>query len=852
MDMDVGAVVLVRHLRRCWRTARHDDARNPALRRNAMLQDFRSALRLLVRERAFAVTAALTLALGIGANTAIFTVVAGVLLRPLPFTAPDELVTIQPFRRADPTTVLELSYPDFADVRDGTRTLASVAAYPVATRRMVWEVDGQVAAGHATWVTGTFFETLGVNAHLGRTLGPNDDLVGAPPVAVISHGAWQRRFGGAAGVVGRPLSLNARTYTIVGVMPPGFEFPEHVEAWTPLLPEIGAAGDTETSVAQNRAVGFLRAIGRLAPGASREAADAEVDAALAELSQLYAPPNLRGGGRVVALSDGLLGEARRVLLLLVAAAALVLLIACANVANLFLARGAARAGELGVRRALGASRWRLIRQLGIEALVLALLGGTAAVWICALAMDALVLLAPAELYRAADIALDGRVFAFAALTAGAAAVISAVVPALQAAGVGPGGIAGAAPALRATASGRTRRALRAIMAGEVALALVLLRAGVLLARSFARLGDVRLGFDRADVYTVEVFTPPGMTAAAQRTLFERLAGRAAESPGITSAAGVLLRPLEGPDGFNYPFTIEGRPPDEQSDYPFLNFEAVTLGYFETMGIPLLAGRAFDARDRSGGAGVVIISDAVARRFFPGTDPVGQRIKWGTPEASGEWLTVVGVAGDARYRGLRAVTLDAYVPHTQSPWPLNHLVVRSARPPAELFASLRVSLAELDAGARLVNAATVSELVTSALRAPRFLALLVGIFALLAAALAGVGIYGVVSFVAVQRTSEVGIRVALGAGAADVYRLVLRESLIAAAIGIGAGLAVALAGARLLEASLFGVHARDPLTFAGVALFLGGVALLAGLLPARRAAATEPSVALRSDTTLHFE
>ncbi len=800
-------------------------------------RDLRYALRQMRHAPLFTLAAAGTLALGIGANTAVFSVVRAVLLRPLPFAQPEQLFVVHEFPVGNPTAPFDISYPDYSDLRAASTTLDALSAFPTTLPRQILEIGDDAQPVHAAWVSGDFFRLLGATAALGRTLGPGDDVAGAPPVAVLSHNAWTRRFGAARDITSRTLRLNGTTYSIVGVMPPGLDYPQHAEIWTALRPQIDA-------YAQNRTIGFLHVVGRLRPGISRAAAATESDAIAHRLSEQYAPPSFRAAARLLPLGEELLGPARPALLLLTAAALLVLFIACANVSNLLLARGAANRRQLAVRAALGASRGRLTRLLLAESLALAIVGGALGLWLAAIGVGALRSLLPEELYRADAVRVDPLVLLFTAGVALLSAVLFGLVPALRNSMQQDL----MRVASRATTGAPTRRLSRAIMAAQLALAVVVLIAGTLVVRSFIRLSDVNAGFDRQGTVTLELFDPDPRPAgpAAVAALFDRLIERASALPGVEHAAGVLLRPLEGPDGYDYPFTIENQPADAQSKNPYLNYEAITPDYFATMGIPQLTGRGFTPADNATSPGVVVVSRAVAERFFPHQDATGRRIKWGGPDSQSPWLTIVGVAGDARYRDLRDVSLNVYVPGTQSQWPLNHLVVHTAGEAGALVPALRQVVREVSPAARAVNIATVSDLISASLRRPRFHTVLLGLFAGLAVVLAALGIFGVIGYLTAHRTAEMGVRMALGAGRGNVLRLVLSNALRTALLGIGAGLGAAFFAVRLLRSLLYDVAPLDPLTFVAVPLALAALALFASWLPARRATRVHPAIALRTE------
>jgi len=805
-----------------------------------MRQDAAIALRQLRRDPGFAVVAALTLALGIGATTAVFAVVDAVMLRPLPFRDPGALVLLKRERPGGGAAV-ETTYPDYRDLRDAARTFAGLGAVPSAMSPAVWTDGTSNEPLAAVGASGNLFDVLGAHALLGRTLTPDDDRRGAAPAIVLGWGVWKRKFGGDAAVIGRRVELSGRRFTVVGVMPKGFEYPRGSEAWVALVPAVD-------SLVDNRQIAFLNIIGRVRTGVSLAAARDEAGRLLAQSAAAAGVPGAAiAAPLLMPLEEELLGDIRRGMTVLLAAAGLVLLVACANVANLLLARATTREGELAVRSALGADRARLIRQLLGEAAVLAGIGTAVGLAACVLGRGTIGAMVPSDLYRAAAVEIDLRIAAFTAGLMVATTLLFGVLPALRGTRVQPGSVLRAVTG-RSTSGGSARRTQRALVGAEVALAVVLLIGGGVLLRSFARLTAAPLGFDRTHALTAELFLPEPKYAdpTKVRTFYRDAAVRLAQIPGVTAAGGVLLRPLAGPDGFDYPLTLEGSDADAQRRQPLVNYEAVTPGYLNASGIPLVQGRDITAADDEKAPRVVIVSAATAKQFWPNASPVGKRLKWGPPDSPAPWVTVIGVAGAARYRDPRVESLDVYVPYTQSPWKLNHLVVRSVGDPSALAASLRSALSEIDPEARATQVATVGELASAALRQPRFQVTLVGTFAALALLLGAVGIFGVVSFATARRTRELGVRMALGARGSDVQRLVLGETLRTVGVGVAVGVVIAAAGARVLRALVYGVSTTDPLTFAVVPVIVVAVAVLAAMIPARRAARVDPATVLRMD------
>jgi putative ABC transport system permease protein len=801
-------------------------------------QDALLAWRHVRRAKGFALVATLTLALGVAATTAVFIVVDAVMLRPLPFTDPSRLVLV---RRAQPASnvSVETTYPEYRDLRDAARSFSGLAAVPSAMQPAVWTDGTSNEPLAVVGASGNLFDVLGASPVLGRALTAADDRRGAEPVLVMGYGVWARKFGADPTVLGRRVELSGTRFTVVGVMPKGFEYPRGSEAWIALVPAIDTLAD-------NKQIAFLNIVGRIRTGVSATAAREETERLLARSAAAAGvPAGSPNTARLISLDSELLGDARRGMLVVAIAAVLVLLVACANVANLLLARTATRDGELAVRAALGADRGRLVRQLLVEASVLGGIGTLVGLVACLAARGAIAAVIPADLYRASAVDLDARVATFTATLLVATTILFGVLPAIKGTRVQLGSVLRSA-GNRTTGSGGSRRTQRLLVAAEVALAVVLLASGGVLLRSFVRLNSAPLGFDRTRTLTAELFLPdakyadPGKTRAFYRDVVERVS----QLPGVYAAGGVLLRPLAGPDGFDYPLSLEGTDRETQRVQPLVNYEAVTPGYFRAAGIPVLQGRTFSPADDEHAPNVVVVSAAMARRFWPNASPIGKRLKWGPPESNTPWIEVVGVVGAARYRDPRRESLDAYVPYTQSPWKLNHLVVRSMEDPSAVTSALRGAVSELDPEARAVRLATVDELAASALRQPRFHVTLVGAFAAVALVLGAVGIFGVVSFATTRRTRELGVRVALGAGSANIQALVLGETLRTVAVGVVVGLAAAVAGARLLRALVYGVSATDPLTFTVVPSVVILVAVLAAAIPARRASRVDPMSVLR--------
>jgi putative ABC transport system permease protein len=790
----------------------------------------RYACRALLRTPAATAMAVATLALGIGANTAIFTVVNSILLRPLPYPESERLVTLLTSFPKVNVRDTGVSDPEVLDYRSLPEVFATAGGYM--RRRGNLAGTDQPSRVWIAAVGEGFFATMAVPPARGRVFLPLE-----PNAIVLSDALWKRAFGADPGVVGRSVLLDRQPHVITGVMPPGFAFPAATELWKPWVASPSAA----------RSARYLDFIARLKPGVSRETAQQDINRVVALLQQRH-PENYTGQldvrMRVASLHEELVGDTRPALRLLMGAVALVLLVACANVANLQLARAAERRREIAVCSALGAGRWRVLRGLLAESLVLSLLGAAGGVFLAMWGVDLLLALAPSGvLPRAGEIHIDLAVLGFTALVALASAVVFGLAPAWQAARVdlrealAQGGH-GASPS-------RQRSRLRGVLvAAEVALALALSVAGVLLLRSFARLRAVDPGFRPERVLTFEIERPAD--AVFFSTLIERVEGM----PGVAAAGTVTALPFSG-NAASSSFSIEGRPdmdgtPDDV--LPACDFHAVTPRYFETMGIPLLRGRIFSAADAAASEPVAVINQTLAQRFFAPADPLGKRIKIGGQKSRYPWVTIAGVAGDVRHRRLdgevRPAMFLAYGHPRTPPAPFTFFVVRTVSYPAPLAQAVRQEVAALDKNQPVENIRTMTERVAGSIGARRFQMTLLAAFAALAVSLAAAGIYGVMACAVAQRTREIGIRMALGSPARDVLRLVLRQGMSYALAGITVGLAASAALSSVLKDFLYEVVPTDPATFVGVAAALAFVAAAACWLPARRATRVDPLEALR--------
>jgi putative ABC transport system permease protein len=806
---------------------------------NGFLQDLRYGVRMLARSPGLTAAAILALALGIGANTAIFSVVNAVLLRPLPYPDADRLLNVHQVWATAPNEHDVLSADDVVALREGAAAFGQVAAYfsPVGGFAITGGGEPEQVAGTA--VTAEMFDVLGTRPALGRAFLPEDGRPGAEPVVVLSHALWQRRFGGDPGIVGRALTMDSRAHTITGVMPKGFRFPRDgvADLWPIFRPERSSS----------RPPYYIRTVARPRPGAG----PAEVQGALRSITRQIKEwfPDSSADWRLDAapLKDELVGDARPALLVLLGAVALVLLIATANIANLLLARATARRREMAIRAALGAGRFRLARQLVTESLILAGVGGLFGIILSLWGTDLLVQVGPRNLPRLYEVGIDLRVLLYTAAVTILSGILFGLAPAIRASRPG------LATTLQAGARGTTdhagRRLRSLLVVTEFALAVMLLCGAGLLIRSFLRLQQVSPGFDAGGILTASVSLPQARyPGGAERSAFFRgLLERASSLPGVQAAAISMALP---PDllVMTNPYTIEGRPLPPGSQPPAVAQLLIGGDYFHALGVPLLRGRAFTEADVAGAPEVIIINQTMAKTLFPGEDPIGRRLQLGDPDPESPWVTIVGIAGDVKYTGLdKAPEPTMYTPYEQNLWwPTMFLVVRSSVDPAGLARAVRSQVAGLDPLLPLARVRTMDELLGQSVAEPRFRTTLLGIFAATALLLAAVGIYGVLSYTVGQRTQEIGIRMALGARRRDVLALVLGQGMALAGIGVAIGLAAALALSRVLAGLLFGVSPADPATFGAVSLVMVAAALLACYVPARRATRVDPMVALRSE------
>ncbi|HEX9704550.1 MAG TPA: ABC transporter permease [Gemmatimonadales bacterium] len=804
---------------------------------DSVLQDLRYAVRQLRARPGFTFAAVLVLALGIGANTAMFSVVNAVLLQPLPFRDPEALIVLYERNRSQGVERDLAAAETLDDWRRDTRTLSGLVAW------RYWGLtltgDGEPEDVSTIRASANVFDVLGVMPALGRSFLPEEGQPGRHHVVVLSHGFWTQRFGADPRTVGRTLTLDDRPHTVIGVMPPGFRFPDDadVEVWMPLVYE-----QFEQRTRNQR---MFEVLGRLAPGATLETAQAELGTIAARLAATY--PNTNSGWDVAILpaKEVATGAASEPLLVLLGAVTFVLLIACANVGNLFLARAADREREMAIRAALGASRARLVRQLLAESGLVALTGGVTGVLLAMWGIDLLLALAPAELPRWNPVRIDGRVLAFALGLAGFTAILTGLVPARELASPDLGATLKEGSG-RATSHVARTRLRRGLVVVETGLAIALLAGAGLLIKSFARLQRVDPGFNPDRLLAATIYLPDHRYPddARQAAFYVDLLERVRALPGVTSAGAVTTLPMS-PEGVDHdlPVSIEGRelPTTRQ---PQADFRIASPGYFETMGIAVLRGRTLTEHDRADAPPVVVVNQVLVNQLLPGEDPIGKRIRY---FRTGPFAEIVGVVGQVHHRSLDAAPRpEIYISYRQLQYGAMTVVVRAAGDPLALAEPIKAAVFATDPVQPITQIATMNDLLHRSVAGPRFNTLLLGTFAALALVLASIGIYGVVSYTVSRRTHEIGIRMALGARSGDVFRAVVGDGVRLAAIGTALGVLVALALGRALSSLLFQVSPHDPVVLAVVALLLIGLAALACSLPARRATQVDPMVALRTE------
>ena len=813
----------------------------------ALLHDMRYGVRMLLKKPGFTLVAVATLALGIGANTAIFSVVNAVLLKSLPYPEPERLVALSETSKEVP--VMSVSYPNYLDWRAQQTIFDNLAARMPAGGVLTGGGEPERVTGRL--VTASFFATLGVQPQIGRFFNEEEDRPGTERVIVLSHGLWQRRFGGDPSLIGKAIQYNGESWTVIGVMPAGFDFYGSGNANNDFFTPLGRLADQEYMRDRHSHPIFVTA--RMKRGVSHERARAEMKELAARLAQQYPASNTGRGVEVRSLLDDYIGDVRPALLVISAAVALVLLIACVNVANLLLARAATRRREIAVRMALGAGRWRVMRQLLTESVMLAVAGGALGLLLAVWGVDLLVRFNPDGLPRLDEITIDPRVLGFTLLVTLLTGIIFGLAPALQTSKVN------FHDALKdgnrqSSGSAGGQRLRGALVIAEVALSLMLLVGAGLLLRSFQQLMKVDAGFDAQGVLTLRLRLPDAKyREAAQTTSFlKEVMRRVATLPGVEGVSVTTGFPL-GRGGENG-YWIEGQPePRQPGDWPVAVTQSVSEDYHQTLGIALLTGRQFTKQDTADAPPVVMVDEDFVRRHFPNGQPsgvIGQRLRFG---GDGEpWREVVGVVRHVRHFGLdEEGRAGIYRPWTQinPKWLADFtramdLVVKTSAEPIGLVPAIKREVQAVDKDQPLANVRTLESLVIQSIAPRRFSLVLLGIFALLALLLGAIGLYGVMSYAVTQRTREIGIRTALGAQQSDVLKLVVGRGMKLALVGVGVGLAGSFALTRVMSSLLFGVSTTDPATFAAVTLLLTSVALVACYIPARRATKVDPMIALR--------
>jgi putative ABC transport system permease protein len=794
-----------------------------------LIQDLRYGLRTFIRQPAFALTAILALALGIGANTAVFSVVYAVLLKPLPFSHPDRLIYVHDTYPA--VTFASVSWPKFLALRDGTRTLSSLAAIGPASLNITGRGEPQQVI--ASRVSGDYFTVLGVSPHLGRLLNRDDDAPNGGKVIALSYGLWQRRYGGDPRIVGQAITVDGEPFTVAAVMPPSFNYPAGVEAWVPLALPAKFQGNN-----------FLRLIGRMKPGVSVQQAADDLHAVTAAYNQAN---KLLRDVKVYPLHDYLASRNRQMLLVLQGTVAFVLLIACANVANLLLARSVSRGRELSIRAAIGAGRFRLVRQMLTESVLLSLTGSVVGVLLASWLLRLFLALAPANFAGVQAIRIDTQILLVTLAIAMATGILFGLAPAGHGFHVDPNDSLRDTGTRGATSAG-ARGASRLLVVAEIALAMILVIGAGLMVKSLMRLEAQDPGFRPDGVMTLQITLPAAKYSTPLRVTqtIEQILDEIRSIPGVSVAGAINMIPLTN-FGMNGGFSIVGRPPFQQDRAPVVEYRATTSGYFQAMGIPLKRGREFTGQEIAASAPVVIINQTMADQFWPNANPIGGRVQLSF-DLQNVTREIVGVAGDARGQALSAKPVpETYVPYSQAPFPGMGVVIRTqAGDPAAILPAVRQRIAAIDPDLPIVRPQTLTSVVATAAGSTRLSSVLTTVFALLAGLLAGVGIYSLIAYSVAERTRELGIRVALGADRRAVVRLIVGEGLRLAAVGIAIGLAGSWMLTGTLQTMLYEVSPLDPAVLAMTSAAVVLVTALASYVPARRALRVDPMSALRAE------
>ena len=803
------------------------------------LQDIRFAFRMLLKRPGFTLVVVLTLALGIGANTTIFSAIDTVLLKPLPYKDPDRLMVVWETNKQLGPEMWdrnEVTIGNFLDWRSRNQSFEQLGSLFYTDMNL--SGIGEPERIKSCVVTTNFFQVLGVQPVLGRSFLPEEENPGSPFTVIISHDLWQRLFGADPGVINKNLMLNGHHVAVVGVMPSGFElqFPTsmHVDMWVPLIIDSGAP---------DRSMNFLYALARLKPRVTREQAQTEMNLIASQLQQQYPETNADRGVRVVPLHKQVVGNVESYLYMLFAAVGFVLLIACANVAGLLLARVTARHREVAIRLALGASRWRLMRQLLTESLILSVLGGLFGLLVAYAGIKLLLALTPSEAPRLHEIGLHVPVFLWTLAISVVTGLLFGLAPAVQA----------SRPDLNKSlkeSSGRNTSSQRSglrnlLVVSEVAVALLLLVGAGLMTKSFVRLQQVNPGFDATNVLTMYIALPTNKYRRQQVNIFyDQLIERVGNLPGVKSVGGIDPLPLSNSNVSNS-VVVEGAPVVALAERPSVGVRVVTPGYFQTMSIPILKGRTFNAQDRENTPNVIVVNEALASRFWPNEDAIGKRLSIEEDPGKQVWREIVGVAGNVKHKALETdVMPEAYFPYQQFPGNFMNLVVHTTSDPVSMVPAIRNQVSSIDKDQPVSDVMTMEQRLAKSVASSRFVMLLLGSFSVLALGLAAIGIYGVMAYLVTQRTQEIGVRMALGAQRRDVLRLVVGKGMALAIVGTTIGVVASLAFTRLMRSLLFEVTPTDWLTFVIASTVLLGVALLACYIPARRATKVDPLIALR--------
>jgi len=815
---------------------------------DTLIQDIRYGFRSLLKSPGFTVVAVITLALGIGANSAIFSIVNGLLLRPLPYRDSERLAIIWTH---SPGANVDQDWPSpgqYSAVVSNNSVFEEIAI--AQGSNLILTGMGAPERIGVVRTSSNMFSILGAKPELGRIFLSEEDVGEKPTTVILSYGLWQKRFGGDQNAIGQVLRLSGENYTVVGVMPADFSLGYEV------MPTVGSVQEAEmllplpmdAETYNNHGDENYNMLARLKPGATIAQAQAELDAVVVGLQQQFPdnyPPSRRFSYSVRPLLEQVVGDVRPALFVLLGAVGCVLLIACANVANLLLARAAVREKEIAIRTALGANRWRVVRQLLTESVMLAVLGGALGLVMAVWSLDGLRLLNPGNIPRLQNIRIDGRVLAFTFAAALLTGILFGLAPALRGSRVNlsetlkEGG--------RSLVASGNHRLRNLLVIAEMALSLVLLICAGLLIRSFMRVQQVEPGFAAQNVLSLRLSVVGTAYIEETRRLifYQQLWERIKQLPGVEETGGASVLPLSGGVGWGS-ITIEGYDPAATGqDAIQADLRIASVGYFETLKVPLIRGRFFNEQDKKDSLKVVIIDENMARTYWPGADPIGKRLKLGGVASNSPWLTVVGVVANVKQYALDTNSRVAlYTPHLQVPIATMYVTMRTTGDPRSIAAAVTDEARAMDANVPVFDVKTMEQRLSESLARRRFAMLALGLFAVVAMLLAVVGIYGVMSYSVAQRTREIGIRVALGAKTRDVLKLIIRQGMLLAAIGVGIGLVAAILATRVMASLLFGVSPTDPATFALIAVLLAGVALLACYVPARRAAKVDPMVALR--------